>query len=525
VLTDAAVEPEALDAILHDVVDETFHMVSVDRETSTNDAVLALASGWAENEPLRDPASPEGKKLRNTFLEVCRELARAIAGDGEGAQHLLTVRLRGAPDRASARSLARGVVESALVKAAFFGTDPNWGRIAAALGGRAAELGLALDPSRLSIKLQGVAVCKAGGGVPFDVDALRALLRGDEVFVEIGVGDGAGEAEAWGCDLSYDYVRINADYGAVLVDPAGPVRRDQSLDNKTPELKAQTLLQALRYIERFRGKRAVIKYGGAAMLRPELKERFAEDMRQLHAVGLRPILVHGGGPEITRTLDLMGQKTEFVDGLRVTDEGSLRVVEMVLTGNVNKDIVAALARAGARAVGISGKDGSLLHAKKIGSPSGRDLGYVGDITRVDTDLLELLLSRDYVPVISPLAMGDDGHTYNINADSVAAEIAVACKAEKLIYLTDVPGILSPQGLLVSELSAEELEARMGDGTITGGMLPKAASILRALAGGVASVHIIDGRVPHNVVAELFTSRGVGTMIRPGAPLEGEGRLE
>jgi acetylglutamate kinase len=198
----------------------------------------------------------------------------------------------------------------------------------------------------------------------------------------------------------------------------------------------------------------------------------------------------------------------------------MRVVEMVLTGQINKEVVASLARAGVKAVGLSGKDGGLIEARKMETASGKDLGYVGDVAAVNPDVVELLLGKGYIPVISPVGLGKDGHTYNINADTVAAEIAIACGARKLIFLTDVAGILS-NGLLVSEMSAEELEIRMRDGTVTGGMLPKAASILRALSGNVETVHIIDGRVPHNVVAELFTSRGVGTMIRAGAPKEGE----
>jgi acetylglutamate kinase len=521
IVTDAAVSEGVLGTLLRAAVDETFNMISVDRDTSTNDAVIAMANGMAENSRLEDPESADARHFSAALAEICRELARAIAGDGEGAQHLLTVRVTGAADRAAARALAKSIIESNLTKAAFFGTDPNWGRVAAAMGARAAELDLDFRPSELSISLQSVAVFSRGAPLPFDADALRALLRGEEVFIDVSVGNGPVAATAWGCDLSYDYVRINADYGAVLVDPAGgAVRRDHALENKTPELKADTLVQALKYIERFAGERAVIKYGGAAMVRADLKDRFAEDVRLLQAVGLSPILVHGGGPEISRTLEQMGQKSEFIDGLRVTDEANLRVVEMVLTGQINKEVVAALARSGARAVGLSGKDGNLIMAKKLESPSGRDLGYVGEVAKIDPDILELLLGKGYLPVISPLGLGLDGHTYNINADAVAAEIAIACGAKKLIFLTDVPGILS-HGLLISELSAEELEVRMQDGTVTGGMLPKAASILRALQGGVETVHIVDGRVPHNVVAELFTSRGVGTMIRAGAPPEGE----
>jgi len=521
IVTDAAIDVAVLDGMLHAAVDETFNMVSVDRDTSTNDQVIALANGMAENDPITRRDSPEAAHFSAALVEVCRELARAIAADGEGAQHLVTVTVRGAEDVVAARALARAVTESNLTKAAFFGTDPNWGRVLAAIGARASELHVRFDPAEASVRLQNVLVYASGVPQQFDADALRALLRGEEIFVDVEVGTGIGQATAWGCDLSYDYVRINADYAAVLVDsPDGPVRRDPRLDNKTPELKADTLVQALRYIERFAGTRAVIKYGGAAMVRADLKDRFAEDVRLLQAVGLQPIIVHGGGPEISRTLEQMGQTSQFVDGLRVTDASSLRIVEMVLTGQINKEVVASLARAGTKAVGLSGKDGGLIEARKMNMPPGKDLGYVGEVARVDPEVIELLLGKGYIPVVSPIGLGKDGQTYNINADTVAAEVAIACGARKLIYLTDVAGILS-NGLLVSEMSAEELEARMRDGTVKGGMLPKAASILRALEGGVETVHIIDGRVPHNVVAELFTSRGVGTMIRAGAPKEGE----
>ncbi len=520
ILTDANVTSEVLDELLREAVDETFNMISVDRDTSTNDAVIALANGMAENELVERDDVFERKHLGAAILEVCRDLARAVAADGEGAHHLLTVHVTRAAKRKAARSFARSVTESTLTKAAFFGTDPNWGRIAAALGARAAEEGHAFDQDKLSIRLQGVAVLVRGVPAQFDSDGLRALLRSDEVKISIDLGLGDHEATAWGCDLSYDYVRINADYSAVLVDQHGVVGRDRRIETKTPDLKAEILLQALRYIERFSGTRAVIKFGGGSMVKPELKERFAEDVRLLQAVGLQPILVHGGGAEISRTLEAMGQTSEYVDGLRVTDEKNLKVVEMVLTGSVNKEIVSALARAGARAVGVSGKDGNLLSARKREVPSGRDLGFVGEVASVDPDILELLLGKGYIPVLSPIGLGADGHTYNIDADAVAAEIAIACGAKKLIYLTDAPGI-QVQGLLISDISGEELEARMTDGTVTGSMLPKATSILRALEGGVESVHVIDGRIPHNIVAELFTSRGVGTMVRAGAPREGE----
>jgi acetylglutamate kinase len=450
--------------------------------------------------------------------EVCRELARAVAADGEGARHLITVTVSEAEAEGSARKLARAVVASNLVKAAIFGAEPNWGRVMAALGAEAARSGLPMELEKMTLAIQGIEVFAGGRPAPYEADALRSLLRRSDARIEVKMGQGGASATAWGCDLSYDYVRINADYAAVVVDDqGGAVRRDTRLETKTPDMKAEVLLQALRYIERFAGTRAVIKFGGSAVLQAELQERLASDLRLLQAVGLRPLLVHGGGLEISRTLDQLGAQRTFIDGLQVTAESHVKVAEMVLSGQISGEIIAALARAGARAVGLSGKDGNLISARKLLSPSGADLGYVGEVTKVDPAILELLLTQGYLPLISPLGMGEDGHTYNISADAVAAEVAVACKARKLIFLTDAPGVLSTDGALISELSAEELDARVRGGALHDAMVPRAQAALRALAGGVESVHIIDGRIPHNVVAELFTSSGVGTMVRAGVP--------
>jgi acetylglutamate kinase len=517
-LTDAAIAPGVLDTLLRRAVDGSFHLISVDGDSSTNDTALALANGMAENEPITTLESPGAAALGAALLAVCRDLARAVAADGEGARRLITVTVAGAAEEAHARLLARAVAASNLVKAAVFGAEPNWGRVMAALGAEAARSELPLDPGRMSLALQGVQVFAAGRPQPFEADALRSLLRRGDTRIDVALGLGTGEATAWGCDLSYDYVRINADYAAVVIEEhGGSVRRDTRLETKTPDMKAEVLIQALRYIERFAGTRAVVKVGGSAVLRPELQERFASDMRLLQAVGLRPILVHGGGLEISRTLDQLGEKSTFIDGLLVTEENHVKIAEMVLSGQISGELIAALARAGARAVGLSGKDGNLIGARKLLSPSGGDLGYVGEVTKVDPSIVELLLTQDYLPLISPLGMGEDGHTYNINADAVAAEVAVACRARKLIFLTDAPGVLATDGALISELSAEELDARMRGGALQEAVVPRAQAALRALAGGVESVHIIDGRIPHNVVAELFTSSGVGTMIRAGVP--------
>jgi acetylglutamate kinase len=279
-----------------------------------------------------------------------------------------------------------------------------------------------------------------------------------------------------------------------------------------PDLSGQraVVVEALRYIQKFSGTRAVIKYGGAAMTDPDLKRSFAQDVVLLQAAGLRPVIVHGGGPEITRMLERLGHKTEFVDGQRVTSAEDMRVVEMVLSGKVNSEIVGLINTFGGRAIGLSGKDANLLTARKLAK---KDLGFVGEIEAVNPEVLDMFFEKSYMPVISPVGLGVDGATYNINADVAAAEIAVAARAKKLIFLTDVPGILDENGQTLSELKAADLAARLQGGTtVKGGMQVKAQGILRALDGGVEAVHVVDGRQPHSVVVELFTQKGVGTLV-------------
>jgi acetylglutamate kinase len=287
-------------------------------------------------------------------------------------------------------------------------------------------------------------------------------------------------------------------------------------DEKIELLAAQRALvvEALRYIQRFSGTRAVIKYGGAAMVDPALKRSLAEDLVLLQAAGLRPVIVHGGGPEITRMLERLGYQTQFVDGQRVTGAEEMAVVEMVLNGKVNTEIVGLINTFGGRAIGLSGKDARLLSARKLAARPGKpDLGFVGEITAVDPEVLEMFFEKAYMPVISPVGMGESGESFNINADVAAAEIAIAARARKLIFLTDVPGILDESGQTLSELRAADLEVRLREGrTVKGGMQVKAQAILRALAGGVEAVHVVDGRQPHSVVVELFTDKGVGTLV-------------
>ena len=280
--------------------------------------------------------------------------------------------------------------------------------------------------------------------------------------------------------------------------------------------RALVLVEALPYIRRYSGKNFVIKYGGAAMERADLKEPFALDVILLRLVGLKPVIVHGGGPQIGALMKRLGKEPRFVGGMRVTDAETVEIVEMVLVGKINKQIVGLINHHGGQAVGLSGKDAGLLRARRRGHrlPSGEevDIGLVGEVEEVNTEPIRLLEDNGFIPVIAPVGVGRDGATYNINADLVAGEVAAALGAEKLIHLTDVQGILGPDGTLVSTLSRKEAERLMSAGVIDGGMLPKVESSLRALEGGTSKAHILDGRVPHAILLELFTREGVGTEI-------------
>ena len=513
-VTDAAVTPPALQAILGRAVRDTLEMVTVDGEMSTNDSVIALANGLAGNPRIAED-SPDAAVLEAAIADLLGEMARAMAADGEGATRMMEVVVEGAPSVESARDVARAVASSPLVKAALFGADPNWGRILATVGARAGSRGWPVDPLDSRVTLQGTTVFARGAPVDFDREDLRARMRESRVDVRVELRAGTQRAVAWGCDLSYDYVKINADYASTIVQKAdGAVAREDRVANYSPTFKRNLLAEALKYIAAFSGQVAVIKYGGAAMVKDSLKEAFADDVNLLKRVGLKPVVVHGGAPEITRTLEKLGERSEFVEGMRITDAQSLPVVEMVLTGKVNQELVALLNARNAMAVGLSGKDGKLLTARKAVHESGRDLGHVGQVVEVNREFLRMFLDGGYVPVISPIGLSEEGGSLSINADEVAAAVAVAVGARKLIHLTDVPGILesSPDGELVRQLSAADLRRRLEAGAITGGMKWKALSILVALEGGVDRVHVLDGRQPHTIIAELFTDRGVGSLV-------------
>ena len=277
--------------------------------------------------------------------------------------------------------------------------------------------------------------------------------------------------------------------------------------------KAEVLIEALPYIQRFNRKIIVGKYGGSAMVDEELKARVIQDVTLLKLVGFKPIIVHGGGKEISRWVGKVGMKPEFKNGLRVTDEATMELAEMVL-GKVNKSLVQLVESLGVRAIGISGKDGRLLSVKKKYA-NGEDIGFVGDVTNVNADILYDLLEKDFLPIICPVGLDDDNNTYNINADDAACAIAKAMKAEKLAFLTDIEGVYKdPQdsSTLISELTVSEAHKLVGDGYIGGGMLPKINNCIEAIESGVSRVHILDGRIPHCLLLEIFTNKGIGTAI-------------
>jgi acetylglutamate kinase len=292
-----------------------------------------------------------------------------------------------------------------------------------------------------------------------------------------------------------------------------------TLSDISPLLKAQILAEALPYIRSYHGKTIVIKYGGNAMIEDRLKESFARDVILLKLVGMNPVVVHGGGPQIDEALKKIGKTGSFIQGMRVTDEETMEVVEWVLGGEVQQDIVMLINQFGGQAVGLTGKDGGLIHARKMLVPSDKepgkkiDLGFVGEIEAINPAVVRALQDDAFIPVISPIGFSEEGQAYNINADLVAGKMAEILHAEKLVMMTNTPGVMDKDGKLLTDLTAKEIEALFADGTISGGMLPKISSALDAAKSGVNSVHIIDGRIEHSLLLEILTEQAFGTMIR------------
>jgi acetylglutamate kinase len=293
------------------------------------------------------------------------------------------------------------------------------------------------------------------------------------------------------------------------------------LSRKEAVITTKVLSEALPYLQKFSGKTIVVKYGGNAMTDETLKNSFARDMVMLKLIGINPIVIHGGGPQIGEMLEKLNIKSEFINGMRVTTTEAMDVVEMVLGGQVNKDIVNLINQNGGKAIGLTGKDGQLLHAKKLQvtrqtpdmlAPEIIDIGHVGEVTRVNTQVLDMLSHSDFIPVIAPIGVDADGASYNINADLVAGKVAEVLRAEKLILLTNISGLQDKSGEVLTGLSTQEVDDLIADGTIYGGMLPKIQCALDAVHAGVTSAHIIDGRVPNSTLLELFTDEGVGTLI-------------
>jgi acetylglutamate kinase len=303
-----------------------------------------------------------------------------------------------------------------------------------------------------------------------------------------------------------------------------------SINSSSAVTIAHVLTEALPYIRKFQGRTIVIKYGGNAMTEETLKNGFARDIVLLKLVGLNPVVVHGGGPQIGNLLKRVGKESEFIGGMRITDKETMDVVEMVLGGQVNKEIVALLNSHGAKAVGLTGKDGALISAKKMHfthqseemkAPEIIDIGHVGEVTNIDTSVVDMLIHGDFIPVIAPIGLGKNGESYNINADLVAGKLAEKLKAEKLILLTNTQGLLDKNNKLLTGLSTERVDELIADGTIHGGMLPKIRCALEAVQNNVCSAHIIDGRIEHAVMLELFTDEGIGTLIFGDCPEEDE----
>ena len=306
-----------------------------------------------------------------------------------------------------------------------------------------------------------------------------------------------------------------------MTHPSHPasLSSDPDLSHIGPRDKAEILAQALPYIRKFHGKTLVIKYGGNAMIDPALQADFAEDVVLLKLVGMNPVVVHGGGPQIEMALNRLGKKGHFIQGMRVTDDETMEVVEWVLAGQVQQDIVGLINQAGGKAVGLTGRDGGLIRAKKLtmldkdDASKEHDIGFVGEIVSIDPSVVKALQDDAFIPVISPIGFGENNESYNINADVVAGKLATVLRAEKLVLLTNIPGVLNKAGELLTDLTAHEIDELFADGTISGGMLPKIEGALDAAKSGVNAVHIIDGRVPHAMLLEILTDKAYGTMIR------------
>ncbi len=488
--TDALVDAATCDRALREATRLTFDRLDSDGCMSTNDTVVLMASGASG-------ITPSAEELTETVRAVCHDLAQQLMRDAEGADHDIAIEVRGAASEDDAVEVGRAVARSNLFKAAVFGKDPNWGRILAAAGTTRAEF----DPQLLDVAMNGVWIAKGGQpGEPRDLVDLGP--REVHIVVDLHAGGDDGH----GLDERPDPCVRARELGVQLVNA---------------NLKAQVLVEALPWLERFHGALVVVKFGGHAMDDPELTAAFAEDIVFLRYAGLRPVVVHGGGPQISEMLGRLGISSEFRGGLRVTSPEAMDVVRMVLTGQVGRGLVGLINRHGPFAVGMSGEDAHLLGARRRGTVvdgEDVDLGLVGEVVEVRPEAVLDLLQAGRIPVISSVAPdvdSADGQVLNVNADTAAAALAVALGATKLVVLTDVEGLYADwpdRTSLVSRASASEVEKLLP--TLQAGMVPKMEACLQAVRGGVPQAHVVDGRVPHSILLEVFTPEGAGTMVLP-----------
>ena len=508
--TDADADSAALDAALRAATRVSFDRLDSDGAMSTNDTVLLLASGASG-------VTPTAAELTAAVTRACTELARALLSDAEGATKEIAVEVLHAATEDDAVAVGRAVARSNLVKTAFFGEDPNWGRILAAVG--TVDESVPFDADAIDVGINGVWICR-GGGPGEDRSGVdlsgRAVHVADRPARRRGDGDRADERPL---------ARLRArelgvlDMSGSSIGAAPTVIRDarETSDRHAhARQRAEVLADALPWLRRFAGSVVVVKYGGNAMTDEGLKTAFAADMVFLRTVGVRPVVVHGGGPQITAMLGRLGLQGEFRGGFRVTTPDTMDVVRMVLVGQVGRELVGLINSHGPLAIGMSGEDAGLFTAARRdvlvdGEPT--DIGLVGDVVDVNPDAVLDLVNAGRIPVIATVAPDADGVVHNINADTAAAALAIALGAAKLVVLTDVEGLYAAwpdRGSLLSVITADALESLLPQ--LESGMVPKMEGCLRAVRGGVAAAHVIDGRVPHAALLEVVTTEGVGTMV-------------
>ncbi len=502
VTTDAVVDAETADRVLRRATAMSFDRIDSDGCMSTNDTVLLMASGASG-------VTLDEDTLESLVTDVCADLALQLIGDAEGATKDIAITVVNAASESDAVAAARSVARSNLLKCAIHGEDPNWGRILSAVGTTDAVF----EPDGVNVAINGVWVARAGGvGDPReDVDMSGRIVR---IVVDLS----SRRRDSDGVDQR-PHRRLRARELCLLHLTTG----DDMTDLTNASAKAAVLAEALPWLERLHGSTVVIKYGGNAMTDDALKASFAEDIVFLRLAGLRPVVVHGGGPQISEMLGRLGVASEFKGGLRVTTPEVMDVVGMVLVGQVQRELVGLINEHGPYAVGMSGEDAHLFTAQRreaMVDGQSVDIGQVGDVVAVRPDFVTQLLDDGFIPVVSTVARDTDGVSHNVNADTAAAALAIALSAEKLVVLTDVEGLYADWPnveSVIRTIGADRLRGLLP--TLESGMVPKMEACLRAVESGVPRAHVIDGRIAHCVLLEVFTDAGVGTMVLPTEPVD------